>query len=122
MEDVDEWLAHDFQGRLLQHGVECGDELNSAQRVTSASNLRDLLCQENDIRMLILLPVDFAIYANELVNKAMTEAGLEQTRVLEPAVQGVDFPIDPDARREGLFSWIIGRQVMWQQIDRRIDE
>ncbi|KAJ7730554.1 hypothetical protein B0H16DRAFT_1733713 [Mycena metata] len=120
MEDVDEWRLNDFRGRLRQHGVLCNDQLNRAQRMTSASNVKDILGTEKDIRMLVLLPVDFAIYANALVNEAQADAGSEERRLLEPVVNGMaDIPT---TQQEGLFLWTIGPQLMWQHMDRRIDE
>ncbi|KAJ7721707.1 hypothetical protein B0H16DRAFT_1473763 [Mycena metata] len=120
MEDVDEWRLNDFRGRLRQHGVLCNDQLNRAQRMTSASNVKDILGTEKDIRMLVLLPVDFAIYANALVNEAQADAGSEERRLLEPVVNGMaDIPT---TQQEGLFLWTIGPQLLWQHMDRRIDD
>ncbi|KAJ7153736.1 hypothetical protein C8R46DRAFT_1042117 [Mycena filopes] len=119
--DIDEWLAVDFEARLPPHGVVGGDMLIGAQRVTSASNAQDLL--KDNIRMPILLPVDFAIYANELVNEAQTDAGFPKTNILDPVIATFDFSLNDDAhQREGLFWWTIGPHLMWQQLDRRIDE
>ncbi|KAJ7148260.1 hypothetical protein C8R46DRAFT_917089 [Mycena filopes] len=121
--DIDEWLAVDFEARLQLHGVVGGDALIGAQRLTSASNAKDLLRDDNDVRMPILLPVDFAVYVNELVGKAQTDISLPAATVLEPVVETFDLSLKNDAgQREGLFWWTIGSQLMWQQLDRRIDE
>jgi hypothetical protein len=123
IEDIDEWRAGDFERRLQRHGITCGDQLNGAQRMTSASNVKDLLCRENDVRMPILLPIDFALYANELIRKVLVDAGVKEINLLEPAVHEFKLPAKSDAtRQEGLFLWSIGHQFMWQQFDRRIDE
>lgn len=122
LEDIDEWLATDREARLSRHGVAGGDQLNGAQTVISASNVKDLLSSRSDIRMPILLPVDFAIYANELVNKALEDAELLRMDVLEPLGDALDFSSANAHRREGLFWWRIGSQLMWQNVDRRIDE
>lgn len=124
MYDIDDWLRADFARRLQKHGIERSDQLNRAQRMTYASTVEDVLKITHDIRMPILLPLDFAIYANDLVNKALVSAGLPETRVLDPVVGGVElFRDSKNANdREGLFMWTIGSHLMWQQLDRRIDE
>ncbi|KAJ7175593.1 hypothetical protein C8R46DRAFT_1030632 [Mycena filopes] len=69
MNDVDEWIRADSEGYLRQHGIACGDQLNHAQRMTFASTVKDLLAEESDIRLAVLLPTNFATYANELITE-----------------------------------------------------
>jgi hypothetical protein len=91
--------------------------------MTSASNVKGLLSRENDVRMPILLPIDFALYVNELIRKVLVDTGFQEINLLEPAVHEFRLPVESDAtRQEGLFLWSIGSQLMWQQFDRRIDE
>ncbi|KAJ7482924.1 hypothetical protein B0H11DRAFT_1915004 [Mycena galericulata] len=118
--DIDSWISTDHTGRLQQHGIKCGDQLNRAQRMTFASTVQDLLGQKNDVRLPVLLPLDFAMYANDLIKEALLSAGLPETRALEP-VEGVDLS-ESTNDREGLFMWTIGCHLMWQHLDRRIDE
>lgn len=68
----------------------------------------------------VLLPCKFAVYANALVAQAQAQAGLPQTRLLTPLVSDPDM-VGPNAV-EGLYFWHIGKNLMWQQLDRRIDE
>ncbi|KAK7013881.1 hypothetical protein R3P38DRAFT_3322436 [Favolaschia claudopus] len=119
IQDVDAWLSEDLDGRLHAHGVMSGDDLNRAQRMTSATNLQDLLEHDNDIRIPVLLPIEFASHANKITNEVLTEIGLQPIQLLEPAIDRVG--IGPDTP-EGLFMWIIGSHLMWQHLDRRIDE
>ncbi|KAJ7165237.1 hypothetical protein C8R46DRAFT_900610 [Mycena filopes] len=122
--DIDKWLTNDLNGRLQRLGLVCGDELESARRMVSASNVKDLLLPRNDIRMPIVLPVDFAVYANNLVREAVVEAGLKETRILEPVGHGYDIALERRSTtpNEGLFLWTIEPHLMWQHTDRRIDE
>ncbi|KAJ7482915.1 hypothetical protein B0H11DRAFT_1914995 [Mycena galericulata] len=117
MEDIDLWYHADFGRRLQRYGIICSDQLNNAQRTTSASNAKDLQKQANDIRMPLILPCDFAEYANEVVSKAQFSLGLQALRILEPVVS-----TETGSNREGLFMWNIGSQLMWQHLDRQIDE
>ncbi|KAJ7148273.1 hypothetical protein C8R46DRAFT_1044821 [Mycena filopes] len=116
IDDVDEWIRKESPSQLHRLGIKCSDDLSRAQRMTFASTAKDLLADKNDIRLLVLLPVDFAIYANELVAECMVGAGLDEAYVLEPFSSGNSTELD------GLFWWTIGGHLMWQQFDRRIDE
>ncbi|KAJ7175590.1 hypothetical protein C8R46DRAFT_891456 [Mycena filopes] len=123
LEDIDEWMGSDLESRLQRHGLRSGDELLPAQRMTSASNMKEMLSSQNDLRMPLLLPINFVAYANQLVNKAQTDSGLKETKFLEAVVPRLDIVSANDmADPEGLFWWSIGSDLMWQKQDRRIDE
>ncbi|KAJ7033326.1 hypothetical protein C8F04DRAFT_1261138 [Mycena alexandri] len=115
------WVRSDVSGRLRGHGVIHGDELDDARRITCASRMDVLLSGTHDIKTLLLLPSDFAVYANTLVSEVLEELGVQtHTPMLTPAVFAVIAP--PDGVQEGLFIWTITSELMWQQRDRRIDE
>lgn len=108
--DVRKWLQTDTTGRMRGHSVKHGDELDDAQRITYASRMDALLDSAHDIKIPVLLPPDFAAYANKVVSQMPGRAHL---LILEPAVP---------SSQEGLFFWTIPSDLMWQQEDRRIDE
>ncbi|KAJ7429213.1 hypothetical protein B0H11DRAFT_1769303, partial [Mycena galericulata] len=110
--EIQNWLQTDTTQRLERHGVTHGDELEDAQRTTSASRLDHLLDSAHDIKIPLLLPCDFATYANEVVNQMLRRP------ILEVAVPDVH----PEPSDQGLFIWRIAHDLMWQQEDRKIDE
>jgi hypothetical protein len=81
-----------------------------------------LLHPHNDLSLPVLLPCNFAVYANGLVNQAQASAGLPERKSVEPAVPGYKFIGRSGAETEGLFVCRITLDLMWQQLDRRIDE
>ncbi|KAJ7669357.1 hypothetical protein DFH06DRAFT_981623, partial [Mycena polygramma] len=109
---------------LLQHGVTSSAQISDAvQRIACAPTLEILLHSGFDISLPVILPCDFAVYANDLVSQAQAAAGLKETKLLEPAVRGFFNPLGSRGQdKEGLFFWRVGRELMWQQLDRRIDE
>ncbi|KAJ7098262.1 hypothetical protein C8R44DRAFT_357130 [Mycena epipterygia] len=121
VEEISDWIHTDFDGRLLPHGVEEGGLL-AFHRMTYAPTVDALLSKNKDIVMQVLLPCEFAVYANNVVSKAQARAGLPETTLLTPAVPGFDFVGASDPKTDGLFFWHIGKELMWQQLDRRVDE
>ncbi|KAJ6573300.1 hypothetical protein B0H10DRAFT_1964120 [Mycena sp. CBHHK59/15] len=121
MKEVNRWVAID-RLRLEGHGFVCGDELDGAQRITCAHNLDILLESAHEIRMPVLLPCDFAIYANGLIKQALIDAGLQETNALDPAIPACSHSRRSSQETEGLYMWTITSHLMWQQVDRRIDE
>lgn len=120
--DVSRWLQADsrLRLRLRHHGVIHGDELNDAKRTTFASRLGGLLDSAQDIKLPILLPLDFADYANAIVKQM---PGMGDITILIPTCTPVAAPAPRSSYpEEGLFFWIIPSTLMWQQDNRRIDE
>ncbi|KAJ7464964.1 hypothetical protein B0H11DRAFT_2240393 [Mycena galericulata] len=115
--EIERWSRTDTTQRLQHHGVEHDDELDDAQRITCDSKMEVLLESSHDIKIPVLLPCEFAAYANEVVKQMSGGAYLP---ILKPAVLGVARPAQSD--QEGLFIWSISSDLMWQQEDRRIDE
>jgi hypothetical protein len=72
--------------------------------------------------MQVLLPCEFAVFANDLVSRAQADARIRERKLLLPAVRGFNFLAHPGSQVDGLFLWRLTPQVMWQQLDRRIDE
>jgi hypothetical protein len=70
----------------------------------------------------VLLPCNFAVYANDLVSQAQAAAGLKERKILEPPIPAYNFMGQSGDEKEGLFIWRITPDLMWQQLDRRIDE
>lgn len=127
--EISQWLATDYDNRLAPHNLRTTrtydrptGALDTYRRMTCALTLDALLNQDKDLMLQVLIPCEFAVYANDLVAAAQTRAGLPQTPFLTPVVPGFDFPRKPDPRADGLFFWRIGRELMWQQLDRRVDE
>ncbi|KAJ7669352.1 hypothetical protein DFH06DRAFT_1321374 [Mycena polygramma] len=119
------WGETDVNERLVAHGVffieDCPD-MEDYQRMVYAPTVEALLTKKKDIMLQVLLPCDFAVYANDVVSRAQAEAGLPETKLLMPAVHGFNFLGNPDPQTDGLFFWRIGKDLMWQQLDRRVDE
>ncbi|KAJ7131939.1 hypothetical protein C8R46DRAFT_1015571 [Mycena filopes] len=127
--EVRSWLredsgdAHIIVGRLEAHGVRFGYEIcDAVRRMAGAPTLELLLHPQHDICLPVLLPCSFAVYANDLISRAQADAGLQETKLLEPAVPQRNYFSAPGDEREGLFIWRITPELMWQQVDRRIDE
>ncbi|KAJ7794663.1 hypothetical protein B0H14DRAFT_121256 [Mycena olivaceomarginata] len=122
-----EWIQSDDYGCLSPHGVvreyrlpDDGrpyDELKEYQRVTCAPTVDAVLSPDKDLMLQVLLPREFAGYANRIIGEAQAQAGLPQGEALAPAVPHVT----PNSVN-GLYYWRIGKELMWQQLDRRVDE
>ncbi|KAJ7322957.1 hypothetical protein DFH08DRAFT_941686 [Mycena albidolilacea] len=150
MVEISDWVLTDREGRLVPHGVEeCidGGELEKYQRTMCAPTVNDLFSDkktprpsnlipkyrrpgtgneeedlmEKDLVLQVLLPCKFAVYANDVVSRAQAQAGLPQTQLLTPVTSDFD-PLKDTERAEGLFIWRIGKELMWQQLDRGVDE
>ncbi|KAJ7794659.1 hypothetical protein B0H14DRAFT_3159029 [Mycena olivaceomarginata] len=76
---------------------------------------------EKDLILQVLLPCKFAVYANDVVSRAQAQVGLPQTQLLTPVASDFN-PLKDTERAEGLFIWRIGKELMWQQLDRGVDE
>ncbi|KAJ7031761.1 hypothetical protein C8F04DRAFT_1185686 [Mycena alexandri] len=117
--DVSKWLETDgILLRLRGYGVRHGDELDDAQRITFASRLDGVLDSAANIRLPLLLPLDFVDYANTMVKQM---PGLGDVTILIPVVSSIQAQSSGHAG-EGLFFWIIPSALMWQQDTRHIDE
>ncbi|KAJ6605401.1 hypothetical protein DFH09DRAFT_1300132 [Mycena vulgaris] len=125
LRQVTEWLDGD-ENFIEDHELdEDGAEFRAAARLTYGSSVADVLDRGHDIILPVLLPCDFAAYANRLVGEAQAAAELKVAKILTPAVKShKHLVVDPDAGAvgEGIFLWRIGRELMWQQLDRRVDE
>jgi hypothetical protein len=148
--EISDWVLTDMEGRLVPLGVEeCidGGELEKYQRTMCAPTVNDLFSDkktprpsnlipkyrrpgtgneeedlmEKDLILQVLLPCKFAVYANDVVSRAQAQAGLPQTQLLTPVTSDFD-PLKNTERAEGLFIWRIGKELMWQQLDRGVDE
>ncbi|KAJ7046216.1 hypothetical protein C8F04DRAFT_1387822 [Mycena alexandri] len=98
------------------------DEEEAAKRLTYGTTVTDVLEPTQDILLLLLLRADFAAFANRLVGHAQAAAGLNVASILTPAVESHEHLLDAKSGAEGIFLCRIGREIMWQQLDRRIDE
>ncbi|KAJ6496036.1 hypothetical protein C8R45DRAFT_1131777 [Mycena sanguinolenta] len=124
LKEVTCWLQSGPE-RLSRHGVhsETGYEIyDMVQRIAGAATLDHLLHPVHDLCLPVLLPCHFAVYANDLVSKALASAGLKERKILEMAVRGYNHLGRSGPETEGLFIWRIPPDLMWQQFDRRVDE
>ncbi|KAJ7484388.1 hypothetical protein FB451DRAFT_1128513 [Mycena latifolia] len=123
LNEVGQWIKADINQRLERHGVSHGYNLSdSVRRMSGAPTLELLLQRELDVCLPVLLPCNFAVYANDLVSRAQDSLGLKERKILEPAMPGYSFRNVPGDEREGLFIWRVSSDLMWQKLDRRIDE
>ncbi|KAJ7110779.1 hypothetical protein C8R43DRAFT_1243019 [Mycena crocata] len=124
LRQVRDWL--DEESFLEEHGLkEGGKELKDAVRLTYGPSAAAVLDRKHDITLPVLLPCDFAAFANKLVSEAQAVAGLKVEKILMPAIKKhKHLIVEPDSgdAKEGIFLWRIGSELMWQQLDRRIDE
>lgn len=101
-----------------------GGPLKDAARISYASDLERVL--EKDITLPILLPLNFAAFVNDIVGKAQAAAGLTVESILTPVneTSTAELSVSPESNNATLrlFIWRIGKELMWQQLDRRIDE
>ncbi|KAJ7484393.1 hypothetical protein FB451DRAFT_1392948 [Mycena latifolia] len=121
-DEIQAWIQTDCDNRLFPHGVDDERSLPESTRMTYAETVDVLLSKKKDIKMPVLLPCELAVYANDLVSRAQARAGLPETKILMPAVPGFNFLGEIDPETDGLFFWRIGKDIMWQQLDRSIDE
>ncbi|KAJ7209952.1 hypothetical protein B0H12DRAFT_1242780 [Mycena haematopus] len=119
--EVQAWIHTDSMLRLRDYGVVRGDELEAAQRLTYASRIEIVLDSNHNPKVPVLLPCDFAAYANALVKSIQAEAQLPEAPILQPVVSYASTG-DASDPRSGLYIWSITSDLMWQQKDRRIDE
>ncbi|KAJ6469457.1 hypothetical protein C8R45DRAFT_1167129 [Mycena sanguinolenta] len=120
--EICNWQASDIFGRLDPYSDFCEElEFNQSRyrRIVSTPTVDALLSRKNDLMLQVFLPPKFADYASNLVRQAQVQAGLPQTQLLIPIERDSDTEV---TRKEGLFFWRIGKDLMWQQIDRHIDE
>lgn len=103
-----------------------GPQFKSALRISYASTIKAILAKPKDIILPVFLPSDFAAFANDTVRAAMKEHGIAVYTILTPAspldVKQIVVAADSGSDVHGLFLWRIDKHVMWQQLDRRIDE
>lgn len=123
LRQITEWLTEGF---LEDHDLEeDGDEFKAAMRLTYGTTATAVLNSAHDVVLPVLLPCNFAAFANKLVSDAQAGAGLKVSKILKPAAKSHKHLVvnpESDDTTEGLFLWRIGRDLMWQQLDRRIDE
>ncbi|KAJ7219925.1 hypothetical protein GGX14DRAFT_559735 [Mycena pura] len=93
------------------------------KRVSYASELDNVLLEMEDIAMPVLLPANFALYVNTLVEEAQKDAGLEPKDILIPVNTSLTMTdLDYSDATLCLFIWLIPASLMWQQLDSRIDK
>lgn len=141
-----EWMMDDFNLRQIQVWLEDyrrswfkkpynpnsnqrhedGPLFKDALRVSYASTIEPVLAKSKDIVLPVLLPSDFAAFANDTVRAAMKDHDIDAYTILTPAspldVEEIVVTADSGRDVEGLFLWRINKDLMWQQLDRRIDE
>ncbi|KAJ6505774.1 hypothetical protein C8R47DRAFT_1315955 [Mycena vitilis] len=123
MRQIVEWLTESF---MEDHDLEeDGDEFKAAKRITHGTTVAAILNRAHDVVMPVLLPCNFAAFANKLVGEAQAAAGLKVSKILTPAVKAHKHLVvssESTDTTEGIFLWRIGRELMWQQLNRKIDE
>ncbi|KAJ6532756.1 hypothetical protein DFH09DRAFT_133862 [Mycena vulgaris] len=107
--EIDLWASTDLCDRLRHHA---DGQIAGAQRTVFAPTVDILLGVDRDILMQVLLPCEFAVYANALVR---ARGGLSESAppLLVPAVPGVELPEASEPQADGLFLWRIGAELMW---------
>ncbi|KAJ7885507.1 hypothetical protein B0H14DRAFT_2563838 [Mycena olivaceomarginata] len=133
LRQITEWLPDphwngDSESFREEHGLEDEDDeelFKHAARLTHATSIDKILDRRHDIVLPVVVPRNLAAYINSLVGAAQQAAGLHVQHLLTPAVKDakhlVVSPSSADSR-DGVYMWRIGKEIMWQQLDRRIDE
>ncbi|KAJ6605372.1 hypothetical protein DFH09DRAFT_1269645 [Mycena vulgaris] len=101
--------------------VEDSGPIEHACRLSYGYDMRSVLQPQNDITMPLLLPLNFAAFANHIVGQAQAAAGLKVEKILTPAIKTdtkLHVALDSENATLGLFIWRIGKELMWQQLDR----
>jgi len=97
--------------------------LRTMKRVSFASEVEGVLIETGDIALPVLLPADFALHVNTLVEEAQRDAGFDPKDILTPLNTSLTMSdLDYADATLRLFVWSIPASLMWQQMDRRIDE
>ncbi|KAJ7159751.1 hypothetical protein C8R46DRAFT_1194970 [Mycena filopes] len=130
LRQITDWL--DDKSFLEDHGIAIQPynrgadpnyaEFKTAKRLSYAPTAAGVLTSAGDIVLPVLIPDKFAAFANALVGEAQATAGLKVTKILTPALKDQKYLVDAPSGVEGIFLWRIGQELMWQQLDRRIDE
>lgn len=119
MEHLDDFKLDIFKSDTWQHGV--------PKKITWANTAEEISSPTSDCSTVLLLPKDFAEYANELLMEAR---GLEDPPLIfvpvprsdeEKDEEDEDEKFETEGRYE-LYVWRVSSTMMWQQHDRRIDE
>ncbi|KAF7305479.1 hypothetical protein HMN09_00800700 [Mycena chlorophos] len=127
--NIVEWMAYSLDGQIADCDFRDYDadylppKLSKLQRATYAKDAAGVLGAKSDITMAIILPANFAQFANELVSTVMSEHGQRPQPILTPVNEEVAdaVPADDDATLR-LYIWRIPLAIIWQQLDRRKDE
>ncbi|KAF7350627.1 hypothetical protein MSAN_01622900 [Mycena sanguinolenta] len=113
------------------HGIGEDDDIDldkifaDAARLTCSQDTKTILSRNSDIVMPVVVPRNLAAYVNHLVGEAQKAAKLKVKPILTPAVkddEDIVVPLDSKDSADGLYMWRIDKDLMWQQLDRRIDE
>ncbi|KAF7296333.1 hypothetical protein HMN09_01103300 [Mycena chlorophos] len=93
------------------------------RRMVYGASPAEVLETRNDLQLAVLLPFDFAGFANGVVQKALEDAGLVGVKPLS-AVSEEAKAMEEDASDSSLrmFFWRLPADLLWQQIARPIDE
>jgi hypothetical protein len=92
----------------LRHGVEFDYEIaDGVQHISGAPTLELLLHPQHDLCLPVLLPCNFAVYANDLVNQTQAAARLKERKIFEPPIPAYNFLGQSGDEKEGLFIWKI---------------
>ncbi|KAJ7263594.1 hypothetical protein B0H12DRAFT_1268045 [Mycena haematopus] len=105
--------------------IDLDEMFQDAARLTCSQSIEMILSRESDIVMPVVVPRNLAAYMNHLVGEAQKAAGLDVQPMLTPTVatdETLIVPPDSTDSNDGLYMWRITKDIMWQQLDRRIDE
>ncbi|KAJ6505802.1 hypothetical protein C8R47DRAFT_1209749 [Mycena vitilis] len=127
LREITQWLDNDWGSFMQTHGLDDeGDAFKAAARITYGPTVAKVPETAKDVVLPVVLPLNFAAFANDqAVGDAQKDAGLKVQKILTPAVKShkhlVVEPTSHDSS-DGLFLWRIVKEMMWQQLGRRIDE
>ena len=108
------------------------EETQAIRRLSLSSSTRLIHEPSNDVVLGLELPHPFAVYVNDLVKTTLKEKGL-WTGDRDPVLSRIrcmpfrdelvtERSILNAEARIGFYLWRIDSVLMWQQLDRRIDE
>jgi hypothetical protein len=109
--------------QVLEQNLETDSSHNRPEqptRIAHADSVVSALDPSNDMTIPVWLPAPFAQYANDLIQKSLQAVGLADATRLPTLIAATLPPLEGSDLR--LHFWRIDSVIMWQQLNRRIDE
>lgn len=98
-------------------------------RTSFSDDMEEVLDESHHIRMLLYLPKSLVEYVNKIVTEALADIGVNNPRnpltpigSISPEFSSTTAQDGRNAEEISIVAWTLDEVLMWQQLDRRIDE